>query len=75
MDNNISENGQYRILVAPDSTDEKWPGGLRVGSGAYGIAMLKDVPIWYEMWRNMNGFPPDYYVLPGGEGKSKKNEK
>jgi len=22
--------------------------------------MLQDVPIWYELWRQFNGFPPDY---------------
>jgi hypothetical protein len=32
-----------------------------MGTGAQGIALLKDVPIWYELWRNINGFPPDYY--------------
>jgi len=21
------------------------------------------VPIWYELWRNINGFPPDYYIV------------
>jgi RsmE family RNA methyltransferase len=26
-----------------------------------GISLLKNVPIWYELWRNINGFPPDYY--------------
>ncbi|MDT8413210.1 MAG: HlyD family efflux transporter periplasmic adaptor subunit [Vicingaceae bacterium] len=61
IDNFISENGKYRILVAPDKDDVKWPEALRVGSGANGIALLKDVPIWYELWRNLNGFPPDYY--------------
>ncbi|MCB0380802.1 MAG: HlyD family efflux transporter periplasmic adaptor subunit [Flavobacteriales bacterium] len=62
IDNFISPNGKYRILVAPDKNDVKWPEGLRVGSGANGIALLKDVPIWYELWRNLNGFPPDYYT-------------
>jgi len=61
IDNFISPNGQYRILVAPDPDDVTWPEGLRVGSGANGLALLKDVPIWYELWRNLNGFPPDYY--------------
>jgi hypothetical protein len=23
--------------------------------------LLNDVPIWYELWRQLNGFPPDYY--------------
>ena len=62
IDNFISPNGKYRILVAPDKNDVKWPESLRVGSGANGIALLKDVPIWYELWRNLNGFPPDYYT-------------
>lgn len=56
----IDTKGKYRILVVPDSTDEPWPEQVRVGSGAYGWALLKDVPIWYEMWRQLNGFPPDY---------------
>ena len=62
IDNFISPNGKYRILVAPDPTDVSWPTGLRVGSGANGLALLKDVPIWYELWRKLNGFPPDYYL-------------
>lgn len=63
IDNFISENGNYRILVAPDPDDVSWPKALRVGSGAQGIALLKDVPIWYELWRKLNGFPPDYYKV------------
>ena len=61
IDNFISENRKYRILVAPDENAAEWPKELRVGSGASGIALLKDVPIWYEVWRKLNGFPPDYY--------------
>jgi hypothetical protein len=57
---NIDTKGQYRILVIPDPEDEKWPKQLRVGSGVYGWALLKNVPIWYELWRQLNGFPPDY---------------
>jgi membrane fusion protein, adhesin transport system len=34
---------------------------LRVGSGARGFALLNDVPIWYELWRQLNGFPPNFY--------------
>lgn len=67
IDNFISDNGKYRILVAPDEDDHTWPEVLRVGSGANGMALLNNVPIWYELWRNLNGFPPDYYVF--------KNEK
>lgn len=74
IDNFISPNGKFRILVAPDVSDETWPDGLRVGAGANGMALLKDVPIWYEMWRNLNGFPPDYYKAEKEE-KTSKNKK
>ena len=52
-----SENGKYRILVKPRADDHPWPTQLRLGSGAYGWVMLDDVPIWYEIWRQLNGFP------------------
>lgn len=58
----ISENGKFRILIAPDENAEKWPENIRVGSGAYSIALLEDVPIWFEIWRKLNGFPPNYYT-------------
>lgn len=62
-ENTISANGMFRVLVAEDSTDKKWPPQLKMGAGANCIALLKDVPIWYELWRNINGFPPDYYKI------------
>jgi multidrug efflux pump subunit AcrA (membrane-fusion protein) len=61
IDNFISPNGKYRILVVPDEDEVPWPDELRVGTGADGIMLLKDVPLWYELWRQLNGFPPDYY--------------
>lgn len=57
----ISNNGKFRILIAPDNEEAIWPENVRVGSGAYTIALLEDVPIWYELWRRLNGFPPNYY--------------
>ena len=57
----ISDNNKYRILIAPDANDHEWPDGIRVGSGARTFALLDDVPIWYELWRQLNGFPPNYY--------------
>jgi len=61
IDNFISENGKYRVLVTPDKKDHAWPEALRVGAGTTNMLLLKDVPIWYELWRQINGFPPDYY--------------
>ncbi|MCB0641869.1 MAG: HlyD family efflux transporter periplasmic adaptor subunit, partial [Phaeodactylibacter sp.] len=67
VDNTISENGRYRILAAPKAGAKSWPAGLRVGTGAQSIALLNTVPVWYEIWRRLNGFPPDYYNNAGGE--------
>ncbi|MDO6758691.1 biotin/lipoyl-binding protein [Tamlana sp. 2_MG-2023] len=61
IENFISTNGKYRVLLAPDEEDYKWPEAIRVGSGARTIALLEDVPIWFELWRQINSFPPNYY--------------
>ncbi|WP_370089248.1 HlyD family secretion protein [Ekhidna sp.] len=65
-----SNNGMFRILVKPDPDDEKWPEQLRLGSGIKGWVMLNNVPIWYEIWRQMNGFPPMIYE----DGETPKEE-
>jgi len=61
IDNFTNEKGEYRILVAPDPNDVAWPPGIRVGAGARGMALLNNVPLGYELWRQFNGFPPNYY--------------
>ncbi len=62
VENAVSYNGKFRILVVEDTTAKKhWPQQLKIGTGAQGFALLKNVPVWYELWRNINGFPPDYY--------------
>jgi multidrug resistance efflux pump len=69
IENSVSYNGKFRILVTEDKAVKKrWPKELKIGTGTQGFALLKNVPIWYELWRNINGFPPDYY-------KTTKNEK
>ena len=57
---NTGTNGQYRMLVVPDPNAQPWPDALRVGSGVQGWAMLNTVPVWYEIWRQLNSFPADY---------------
>ncbi|MBT8304823.1 MAG: HlyD family secretion protein [Bacteroidia bacterium] len=61
IENFISANGKFRILLAPDPEDHAWPRDIRAGSGAFTMALLEDVPIWFELWRRLNGFPPNYY--------------
>ncbi len=62
IETSVSSNGKFRVLVAEDPGEKKWPQQLRMGGGANGIALLKDVKIFYELWRNINGFPPEYYT-------------
>ena len=59
--------GEFRILVVPDKGDEAWPKQIRVGSGAKNWVMLDDVRVWYELWRQLNGFPPSLYAEPVAE--------
>lgn len=67
VENFISDNNLYRVLLAPDPDDHPWPQEVRIGSGARTIALLANVPVWYELWRQLNGFPPDYYTPEASE--------
>ena len=44
---------------------------LKTGTGARGFALLNTVPVWYELWRQINGFPPDYYKTKETTKKAK----
>ena len=72
---NTGTNGRYRMLVVPDPNAEPWPDALRVGSGVNGWAMLSTVPIWYEIWRQLNSFPADYTDSKAGAAKPKTTAK
>lgn len=72
IENFISDNGKYRILIAPDKDEADWPQKISIGSGAETIALLDTVPIWFEVWRVLNGFPPNYYKTDSKIAKEKK---
>lgn len=65
-----SKPGEFRILVVPDKEEDKWPRQIRNGSGTQSWVMLDDVPVWYEIWRQLNGFPPSLYEEPFDENKN-----
>jgi hypothetical protein len=65
-----SDNGKFRVLITPDPTEDPWPTQVRMGSGAIAWAMLENVPIWFELWRQLNGFPPNLEK----EVKTSKND-
>ena len=73
IDNFTSENNRYRILVSPDPEDIPWPEAIRVGAGAKTMILLNDVPIAYEVWRQINGFPPNFYE--GNQANAKSMDK
>lgn len=77
IENFISPNGKYRVLVSPDADEQAWPEQLSIGAGAQTIALLDNVPVWYEVWRNLNGFPPNYYSAKNTDKATtaKDNEK
>ncbi len=62
VETSVTDKGLFRVLIKEDPEERVWPLQLRMGGGAKGIALLKDVKIWYELWRQINGFPPDYYL-------------
>ncbi len=64
----------YRILVAPDSTSTPWPELLHIGSGVEAYTLLQDVPVGYEIWRKLNGFPPEFYTSTTNTEKSEKTK-
>ncbi len=68
VENDLSTNGKFKLIVKEDKSYRDWPQELRMGTGANGIALLKNVPVWYELWRNINSFPPDYYKPGTKEG-------
>ena len=60
-------HGRFRILVGPDPDDSDWPDEryLRQGVRANGWVLLDRVRMGYEIWRQLNGFPPSVRNAPG----------
>ncbi len=70
-----TSGGLFRILIKPDYSDNPWPEQIRMGSGIKGWVMLDNVSLWYEMWRQLNGFPPSFYDDEGMDAGMKKEDK
>ncbi|MBB3697286.1 HlyD family efflux transporter periplasmic adaptor subunit [Flammeovirga yaeyamensis] len=67
-------DGTFRVLIIQDKKekDDDWPPELRMGTGVFGWVMLEEVPIWYELWRQINGFPPSLNDYKGSKKDAKK---
>jgi hypothetical protein len=70
--------GRFRLLIEPDPEEEKynpWPPSfsLRQGVRARGWVLLNRVSLGWEMWRQLNAFPPVTPVEePPAKGERKK---
>jgi RND family efflux transporter MFP subunit len=65
VDPSASTAGRFRILVTEDAEDPNpWPDHsfVRFGSNARGWVLLDTVRSGFEVWRQLNNFPPN---LPG----------
>lgn len=62
VDQSASANRQFRLWVVPDTERRVWPPQIHVrqGTEVMGWVILNRVPLWYEIWRRVNLFPPDY---------------
>lgn len=76
------DQGRFRIVVAPrpdvrivdgQESEISWPGNrwLRQGVRAKGWVLLQQVPLWKEIWRQVNGFPPVIADAEPGKEESK----
>jgi multidrug resistance efflux pump len=65
--------GKFRVLIKED--EQRWPDErfLRQGVRTNGWVMLSQVPLGYEIWRQLNGFPPA--IMTDSDIKSDKEDK
>jgi multidrug efflux pump subunit AcrA (membrane-fusion protein) len=63
-------SGQSRVLIEPEELrpGERWPDEefLRQGNQAIGWVFLNRVSLGYELWRRLNGFPPEVPPITKG---------
>lgn len=71
--------GNFRVVVTPENhfpREDGWPDDryLRQGVRANGWVLLKQVPLGYEIWRQLNGFPPIVANKAPGKSDSKDSK-
>jgi hypothetical protein len=73
VDSSSDGTGNFRLLVRPDPEDKPWPDEriLRQGVRANAWVLLNRVPLGWELWRRVNGFPP---VVASAEPTKEKVE-
>lgn len=66
VDATADARGRFRVVVSPDPDDQPWPASrwLRQGVRAKGWVLLQRVRLGFELWRQINGFPPALAIDP-----------
>ncbi|MEM8710294.1 MAG: biotin/lipoyl-binding protein [Planctomycetota bacterium] len=66
VDAQAAADGRVRVLILPDPEDDPWPAKrfLRQGVRASGWVQLETVSTGYEIWRQLNAFPPTIQTGP-----------
>lgn len=59
-------DGRFRILVQESKSGNAWPAKekLRLATPVRAWVLLDEVPVYYELWRRLNNFPPDFPAIP-----------
>lgn len=72
VDPAVSVNGRFRIVVV-EKPGEPWPDErfLRLGGRAQGWVLLNEVRLGFEIWRQLNYFPPEPTPAVTGSGAAK----
>lgn len=62
IDPSASTNGKFRVLIVEDPDEPKWPDEryIRYGAAVRAWILLETVPVGYELWRQLNNFPPEF---------------
>jgi multidrug resistance efflux pump len=61
VDHSAQVNGRFRVLIAEERLDGfAWPEEryVRFGAVVQAWVLLETVPVGYEIWRQLNNFPP-----------------
>jgi multidrug resistance efflux pump len=70
VDQSAQIDGRFRVLIAEDKSDpHPWPEErfVRFGAKAQAWVLLETVPVGFELWRQLNNFPPE---LPAAEASA-----
>ena len=70
VDHSAQVNGRFRVLIAEEKLDGyAWPEEryVRFGAAVQAWVLLETVPVGYEIWRQLNNFPPELPATDTGQ--------